>query len=100
MPVKCPMQFLDSLCEECPRLTTYDNEECCAWFFPARKLTEILTLEERIDRLEIRYKNVITPKPFLSRKVIDQAMGRIIHLGNKLYEHIDSSKKKKQMKPW
>ena len=47
MPLRCPL-YEDRDCDECRLMTN----ELCWWFFPARPLTEVLTLDERCARLE------------------------------------------------
>ena len=47
MPLRCPL-YEDGDCDECRFVTN----ELCWWFFPARPLTEVLTLDERCARLE------------------------------------------------
>ncbi len=44
--INCPLPFGDEmLCQEC----RYNSDDKCWWFFPSRPLSEILTVEERLE---------------------------------------------------
>jgi len=78
----CPQAF-----SECDNICRHHSETHCRFFDPPRPLSEILTLSERLDRLE---KNQTpTPEAKWSRKQWDyvtQLAGRTIHIENKLKE--------------
>jgi len=44
MTLNCPINR-EMLCQEC----RHNSDNKCWWFFPARHLEEILTVEERLD---------------------------------------------------
>uniref|UniRef100_A0A6H2A2C6 Uncharacterized protein n=1 Tax=viral metagenome TaxID=1070528 RepID=A0A6H2A2C6_9ZZZZ len=73
----CPLNF--DICDDICRL---NFEEKCHWFFPARPLSEILTPEERLDRLE--KKQTLHPKP-VYRDEVNQLKGLLTHLHNEVH---------------
>ena len=49
MPRECPLGIEEALgCSGC----RYQSSDKCWWFFPSRNVLDILTLEERITRIE------------------------------------------------
>lgn len=51
MPINCPLGE-EMVCEDCRYRYHWANTTMCNWFFPAIPIREILTLDERITRLE------------------------------------------------
>ena len=43
----CPLYF-----DDCDDICMHYSKDVCGWFFPPRPMSEILTVDERLDRLE------------------------------------------------
>ena len=94
MPENCPLEcyiYPNNLkCDDC-----WHNEDgYCP--IAKMKITDVMTIEERIERLEKHDKEKSTPE--INRallKRLQQLEGRMVFNENKLNEHIDRSMKKK-----
>ena len=84
MPIECPIPFgEDRFCDECH---LYRNGKCW-WFLPPREITEILTGEERMLRLE--HPEPHTPEPeFVKRQwdIVNQLRAEVRFLSSKVTE--------------
>lgn len=99
MPINCPLTFGEvTACDKC----RFHADGKCAWFSPAQPLSEILTTEERVEKLEALYQDLTfrVPSRVLSRqgKEIKDLQGSMVNLRNKLYEHIEQPAKEKKTK--
>jgi len=97
MPINCPLRFDETmLCGECRYL--FDGDKC-NWFFPARPIKEILTLDERMERLEkegvkvehIHFHSHLSKKEWAE---MEQTRWRSLYALSEINKHIDASKKK------
>ncbi len=92
MPLNCSLHF--SLYNDCLSCRYLHENECWAKLPVARKLTDILTIEERIaileDRREIPPVDIVT----ITRKDYQQLQRLILSLEEKLNTHIDKSRKR------
>ena len=81
----CPLAF-----GICDRICRNYLEEGCGYYFPPMPWSEILTLEERLERIEAQSIPIPYQKPkHLSWKQwdeINQLKGRTAHLENKVME--------------
>lgn len=95
MPINCPLA-LPGLCDGCGKYNP-DNKTC-TFHFPPTPISEILTPDERIDRLEgiIEGFQQWVPSHVLAdiRKDLNQTKGLVLHVQNHLNEHIQMAKGK------
>jgi len=99
MPLNCPLH-IDGSCEGC-RLN-YENE--CCWFFPARPLYELLTIEERVEALEHKAPDPETGFIFYSKEwdVLNQVKSEMINIRKSIYglsARLDEITEKKPKQP-
>ena len=87
MPQNCPCFF-----DVCDNICRFFNEEndTCSYFksSPPVPLSEILTVSERLNRLEIKPK-----KKTVSNSAGDNLNSKFIYLQNKLNAHLDKKKR-------
>lgn len=86
--INCPLAFgvCDNICRNY-------SEQGCGYFFPLRPWNDILTLEERLERLEHKPRTVIYPANY------SQLQGRLVHLESKITE-MRATKKKRTYKQY
>ena len=83
MPLNCPLCYLDE-CRGCRHFT----ENKCYSSLPARSVSEILTIEERLELLEKSPpESEPIPKRLLDR--LQQIEGKLLFFESKLNEHLD-----------
>jgi len=96
MPINCPNERLD--CGDC----RYYWEDTCRFYKVPRPLTEILTLSERIEKLEYNLGELLKKEPMHKslktlvmewKDKVEHLQGEIIWKGNKWDKHIDESKR-------
>ncbi len=81
MPINCPLN-IDGTCGEhhtmiaCPKLGEDEGIKVCRWFFERMPITEILTIEERLELVEN------------NREIIE------------VHRHYHQPYKKEKTKPW
>lgn len=97
MPINCPAclaRYND--CEGC----RYNSDKHCTWTSTPVPLRDIITHEERLCILEEAFEDLrmnIPSRAFRElRKDMNNLQGQMIHLENKLNEHIDIPKKMKK----
>ena len=83
MPINCPVYNL--VCDEVCR---YLNEDRCGWFADNLPLSEILTPEERLDRIEVMLKEKV--KPSKQREEVQQLKAMVRYLQDKQNEIIQA----------
>jgi len=103
MPFNCPIGcyvYPDELsCDDCHHCEEKFGEPYCT--IERKPIKEILSPDERIDRLERLIKKLqealgeqaIPDRVWYKR--LGQVEGRLVHIDNKLNDHIDSSRKKR-----
>lgn len=101
MPLNCPLN-LDGLCDGCRYLWRDPRqhlEKTCNWHSPPMPLAELLTTDERLQKLESLFEDLSFKIPSRAfhqfRDELEQVKGRQIHIENKIQEHLDEPKKKK-----
>lgn len=97
MPINCPLPFGEIMvCEEC----RYLWGDKCNWFFPAMLLTEVLTLEERMEirpQAEVKHLYIYEHSNISARQAMKIAtlQNQYSSLKEIFNEHIDTAEKKR-----
>lgn len=97
-PINCPLAF-EGACDEPIACHHYSDNKCTYFYMlPPKPLSEILTVEERLDKLEKVFEDIEMRVPFRAmtslRRNMDNLKGQMIHTENKLNDHLDEPKKK------
>ena len=102
MPLECPAFTQDynytfSGYDACLDCRYQHDNECWYYIKASRKLSDILTIKERLDVLEDRkeIQPVFNPRPV--DREIDQLKAGFLHLQNKINKHLDKSKKRDRL---
>lgn len=96
MPINCPACLPGYTCEGC----WHNNEKQCRYTGMPIPIRDILTHEERLciaeDTLEVLHEAAPAPSFGALRKSMDHLKGQVLHLENKLNEHMDKPKKERK----
>lgn len=96
MAINCPLRpSSPDYPEATDCLSCFNNRDGkCHWFYPGKPLNQILTVEERLTILE-RQTKPETPVASPTFQMLDQLKGLVMDLQNRLNDHVDRAKKRK-----
>ena len=95
MPIHCPIPYGELReCDDCHNRTELNGrEKCTANGWTYINLTDILTIQERIQRIE-RSMSSRAIVQTVSKKDLQQALGEVRNAKTKLMEHLTPKGKK------